>query len=290
MPSNGKNMRSLLTAGWKVLEENGVPNARRNAEWLMMSVVGGTILDLIIKSEQSLTALEEARFLSHIERRAAREPLQYIVGDTAFMSFPFRLAPGVFIPRPDTERLVEVTAQLLAEGDGPGRILDLCCGSGVIAVSLAAAFPDAQVIGVDSNPQAVLWAGINADLNELAARTEFVQAAAADFVVTEADRFDAVVCNPPYIPSGQIGDLPPEVRDYEPVDALDGGREGLDFYGLLIPRLEIWLRPGGLAAFEIGAEQALPVSNLMRNASFEKLETHQDYQQLDRVVTGCLPA
>ncbi len=288
MPTNGKNIRSLLTAGWKALEGGGVPNARRNAEWLLMSVIGGTILDLIVHSGQLLTAGEEARFLSLIARRTAREPLQHIVGDTAFMSLPFNIEPGVFIPRPDTERLVEVAADLLSKGDGPGRILDLCCGSGVIAISLAAAFPGAHVIGVDSNPQAVRLAGSNAALNEVAARTEFVQAAAAEFEVAESDRFDAVVCNPPYIPSGEIGELPPEVRDYEPVEALDGGREGLDFYTAIIPRLETWLRPGGLAAFEIGADQALPVTDLMRAAGFKKLETHLDYRQLDRVVTGRL--
>jgi release factor glutamine methyltransferase len=289
MPSNGKNIRSLLAAGWKTLEENGVPNARRNAEWLLMSVIGGTILDMIVQSEQPLTAGEEARFLSLIERRTAREPLQYIVGDTAFMSFPFHLEPGVFIPRPDTERLVEVAQQLLIESGGPGRILDLCCGSGVIAVSLAAAFPEARVVGVDSNPQAVRLAGSNAALNGLAARTEFVHAAAADFKVSESDRFDAVVCNPPYIPSGQIGELPPEVRNHEPIEALDGGSDALVFYRSIVPRLGAWLRPGGLAAFEIGADQASPVSTLMTNAGFDKLEIHRDYQQLDRVAAGRLP-
>ena len=289
MPTSGKNIRKLLAAGWQTLEAGGVPNARRNAEWLLMSVIGGTILDLVVHSEQPLPAEEEARYLSLIERRAAREPLQYIVGDTAFMSFPFKIEPGVFIPRPDTERLVEVTQRLLAEGDGPGRILDLCCGAGVIAISLAAAFPDARIVGVDSNSQAVRLAEGNAALNAVAARTEFVQAAAADFAVAEADRFDAVVCNPPYIPSGEIDALPPEVKDHEPIDALDGGREGLDFYRSTIPRLRTWLQPGGWAAFEIGAGQTLPVSSLLNAAGFKQLETHRDYRQLDRVVAGRLP-
>jgi release factor glutamine methyltransferase len=290
MPTSGMNIRDLLTTGWKTLEASGVPNARRNAEWLLMSVTGGTILDLIVHSDKTLSVADEARFRSLIERRSAREPLQYIVGDTAFMSLSFRIEPGVFIPRPDTERLVEVAQRLLAGDYGVKRILDLCCGAGVIAVSLARQLPDARVVGVDSNPQAIRLAVGNAALNDVAARTEFVQAAAADFTVDEASRFDAVVCNPPYIPSGEIDALPPEVKNHEPVDALDGGREGQDFYKATIPLLHTWLRPGGWAAFEIGAGQASSVSALMRAAGFEWLETHLDYRRLDRVVSGRLSA
>jgi release factor glutamine methyltransferase len=288
MENHGTTIHNLLSAGRKALEAGGAPNARRNAEWLLMSVVGGSLLDLIVGSDRPVAAEQVERYRTLITRRAAREPLQYLVGDTSFMSGRFHIEPGVFIPRPDTERLVEVTVQLLGGRTWSGRILDLCCGSGVIGISLAAMLPGARITGLDSSRRAVELARGNADLNDVGNRNEFVTAAAADFRVAEEDRFDAVVCNPPYIPSEDIGDLPPEVKDHEPLEALDGGPDGLDFYRDMVPRLHSWLRPGGLSVFEIGADQSAAVTALMAAAGFEQVTTHQDYQRLDRVISGHL--
>ncbi len=280
------NIGELLREGWMHLEQRGVPNARRNAEWMLASALGCRVLDLFVDSHRWAPPAGTERYRNFLLRRTAREPLQYITGDTSFMSLPFKIRPGVFVPRPDTEVLVEKVEEKLRKYGRAVRILDLCSGAGVIGISLAARLANCEVVGVDCSGEAARIAGENAVLNGVAKRVRFVHATAADYLNGETADFTAVVCNPPYIASGDIYELPPEVRDYEPRAALDGGPEGLDFYREIVPRLSGLIQSGGYAAFEIGANQRNAVTALLEGHVFNTIESYRDYSGHDRVVIG----
>jgi release factor glutamine methyltransferase len=205
------------------------------------------------------------------------------------MSLPFQIRPGVFVPRPDSELLVEKTEEKLKRYRRPVRVLDLCSGSGVIGISLAKRLADCEVVGVDCSEDAVRLACKNASVNGVSERIRFVHAAAERYLSHPTRAFTAVVCNPPYIASGDIPKLPPEVRNHEPMAALDGGPEGLDFYREIIPRLNAALEAGGYAAFEIGSTQRDAVVALLEAADFHLMESHRDYGGHDRVVIGRRP-
>lgn len=276
-----------------MLAEYGVPNARRNAEWLLCDSLGYSPLDLYIRSGRRLSDQEAEVYWGGIRRRCGREPLQYIVGTTEFMSLPFVTPTGVFVPRPDTEVLVEL-AETRLRGlplDSPLEILDLCCGSGVIAVSLAARIPNLTAVAVDTCARAVTTTRTNAERNGVGERVLAVETDAREYLESGLDRtFSAVVCNPPYVRVGELASLPPEVRDHEPRAALDGGQEGLDFYRVVAPGLARRVRPGGFAAFEIGDGLGAAVRNILIEAGFADVAITPDYAGRHRVVHGVQPA
>jgi len=277
------------------LVERGVPNARRNAEWLLGHALGCRSTDLYLAPYRVIDRCERDRFQDMLRRRGEREPLQYILESTEFMSLPFRMRRGVFIPRPETELLVEAAEALLGgiprRGDGPGPLsaLDLCCGAGVVGVSLAVRRPDLECTAVDIDADAVSLARENAADNGVGDRVSCIEASAADFVRGAARKYDAILCNPPYVPAADIDRLLPEVKDHEPRLALDGGADGLDFYREVIPLFPRITAPGGIIALEIGDTQGRIVSALAASAGFEDAAVRKDYRELDRVVTARRP-
>lgn len=280
-------IRDLLNKGEHTLVGSGVPNARRNAEWLLCRALNCTPLDLYVSSTQPAADDRVDHYENMIRRRAAREPLQHILGTTEFMSLPFDVRPGVFVPRPDTEILVEHTEARLRglPLDRPLAAVDLCCGSGVIAVSLARRVPNLEVVAVDMSPEAVALTAHNAALNDVADRVSVLQDDAVEHLSRSAPGgLAAVLCNPPYIETGLIRSLPPEVRDHEPVAALDGGSDGLNFYRRLVPALRDALRPGGFVALEIGDTQGGAVSTMLAGTGLDGIEVIPDYAGRDRVV------
>lgn len=288
----------LLREAEVYLVERGVPNARRNAEWLLGHVLECASPDLYLSPYRVLDRNDRDRFQSMLRRRGEREPLQYILGSTEFMSLPFDMRPGVFIPRPETELLVEKVEALLSEiapgrgGENAGEklaVLDLCCGAGVIGISLAARRRDLECVAVDVDEGAVVLARANAARSGVGDRVRCVEADAADFLRSRPGRYHAVVCNPPYVPAAEIDSLLPEVRDYEPRLALDGGADGLDFYREVIPLLPDVAAPGGIIALEIDDTQGRAVSALVEASAFSGAEVHKDYRDLDRVVTARRP-
>lgn len=293
-------IRLLLNRSEAYLVEHGVPNARRNAEWMLADQLRCRTVDLYTRSESAPAEDQSDEFWAKIKRRARREPLQYILGNTEFMSLPFEIPTGVFIPRPDTELLVETAEALLLERRGdPARrldVLDLCCGCGVIAVSLARRVAGLNAVAVDNSDLAVRAVERNARLNgvsgrvrcELRGASEYLDSAGGKGRGEPVDLFTAVVCNPPYIETGSLQDLPPEVRDFEPREALDGGPDGLDFYRDVVPKLPRRLAGDGFVVFEIGDQQAAAVAQLMERAGFVRTRVAQDYAGHDRIVTGLL--
>jgi release factor glutamine methyltransferase len=276
------------------LIERGVPNARRNAEWLLAHVLGCSSPELYLTPYRVIDRARLDLFHSLVGRRGAREPLQYILGTTEFMSLPFLVRPGVFIPRPDTEVLVEAVETVLRVHRGSFRptkngrvtVLDLCCGSGVIGVSLVCRLAEVDCVAVDVDADAVDLTRDNAARNGVESRVRAVEADAAEYLLGRPGPYDAIVCNPPYVPSGDIAGLLPELKDHEPSLGLDGGPDGLDFYRRLVPLLPPAMATGGIAAFEIGDTQARTVTSIFESASFGDVTVHRDYRHLDRVVTA----
>jgi release factor glutamine methyltransferase len=253
---------------------------------MLASALECSVLDLFVESRRPALTTQVERYRDYLLRRTAREPLQYITGDTSFMSLPFLIHPGVFVPRPDSEVLVEIVEEKLKRYRRPVRVLDLCSGSGVIGISLAKRLTNCRVVGVDHSGEAVRLARDNASLNGVPDRVSFVRETAGQYLAETGQAFTAVVCNPPYIAGEDIPKLPPEVRNYEPMAALDGGPDGLDFYREIIPRLHDSIEAGGYAAFEIGSTQREAVLALLTEASFLKRESYRDYGGHDRVVIG----
>ncbi len=281
-----ENVREWLKQAEAHLVSHGVPNARRNAEWMLCHSLGWSMLDVYVQSAAPLDRESARRYWEIVERRANREPLQYIVESTEFMSLPFEVRRGVFVPRPETELLVEkAEARLRARPiHEPLTVLDLCSGSGIVGVSLAYRVPNVEVVAVDASPEAVELTTANADRNAVADRVRAVRGDAFDFLEHFGACFTAIVCNPPYIATGELAALPREVRDHEPMVALDGGADGLDFYRRASPLLARRLHPGGFVLFEIGDTQAAAVSSLLQGAGLAGVAVHKDLAGCDRVV------
>lgn len=288
MDARPDRIRELLSRAEDHLVRHGVPNARRNAEWMLCHTLGWSMLDLYVQSGERLKDERVDAFWQRVERRASREPLQYILGSTEFMSLPFDVRPGVFVPRPETEVLVERAEALLRARPlhEPLRVLDLCCGSGIIGVSLAARIANLAVTAVDISHEAADMTAHNAGRNGVADRVRVIEADAFAWLEGSRDRVTAILCNPPYIESGQLAALPREVREHEPVRALDGGPDGLDFYRRVIPLLRPRLVAGGFVMFEIGDTQGPAVSSLLRDAGFADVEVVRDLSGRDRVVVA----
>ena len=203
------------------------------------------------------------RFWDLVERRKAGEPVAYITGRRAFWNIELHVGPGVLIPRPDSEVLIASALEHFEGTDGPKRILDLGTGPGTLLLAALDLWPNATGLGVDVSRQALSYAASNARRLGLEARARL---SVGDWAQGIKEKFDLILCNPPYVAEGT--DLGPGVREYEPDEALFAGREGLDAYRELAPQLPQLLNPGGLAAVEIGADQADAASELLARDRF----------------------
>ncbi len=277
-------VRELLNFGERELEEAGVPDSRTDARLLLESVSGLDGAHLFLEQDEPVRPEWESAYREGTAKRKRRIPLQHIVGETEFMGLPFQVDGRVMIPRQDTETLVEAVLAWEAENPLRGRtVLDLCTGSGCIAVSLEVFGNFSQVTGSDISEEALEVAEANARRNGCE-RAEFCR---SDLLKEfDGKRFALITANPPYIPTAEIGGLMPEVRDYDPHLALDGGEDGLLFYRRLAQELPGHLIYGGRVFLEIGWNQAEAVTGLLREAGFRHMEVRQDDAGCDRVVTG----
>lgn len=259
--------------------DKGIDSGRRDAELLLGAILRLDRVGLYLQFDRPLEQPELDAYRALVVRRAKREPLQYILGETEFWSLPFSVSPAVLIPRPDTEVLVEEALRL---APGP-RILDVGTGSGVLAVVLAREWPDAEVVALDICPQVLAMAVANARRNGVEGRVRFIE---GDLVRLPAGAFDLIVSNPPYIPAADLDGLMPEVRDFEPRRALDGGSDGLDPYRALAAQAETSLTPNGWLLVEVGIDQAAAVQQLFSDAGLTEVFCRADYGGIPRVVGG----
>ncbi|MBN9553837.1 MAG: peptide chain release factor N(5)-glutamine methyltransferase [Alphaproteobacteria bacterium] len=263
---SGPQIRDLLHDAAARLSAAGVPGARLDARILLAHAMNVT-RDELIAAGRPPTADEASQFASLLARRLAREPIAYITGRKEFWSLDFAVGPGVLVPRPDTETLVEAAIALFADRHAALRIADLGTGSGAILVALLKELPGARGIGFERSGQALTFARANLESHGLAARGEI----AAEDWNTASGPFDLVVSNPPYIPTADIDGLEPEIRLYEPRAALDGGPDGLDAYRNLSSLLPDLLCPGGTALLELGEGQTQRVKSLFQGLQVRQI-------------------
>lgn len=242
---------TLKILNWtkEYLLSKGVVNARLEAEWLLCAVMRLDRVGLYLQYDKPLNDIELSAYRAMVARRARREPLQHILGSQEFFGLDFEVTPAVLIPRYDTELLI---SEAVKWQPNPDTVLDVGTGSGCIAVTLKKQFPTALVTATDVSEAALSVAGRNAQKH--GAELELLSGSL--FTPVAGRRFDLIVSNPPYIPTADIETLDPEVRDYDPGSALDGGRDGLDFYRSLVPAAVEYLNTGGWLLMENGIGQA----------------------------------
>lgn len=262
-------VESLVTAG--------VPDAEVDAWYLFEHVTGMNRASYFLHSTDAMEEEQVKNLRELVEKRAKRIPLQYITGSQEFMGYSFLVSPATLIPRQDTEVLVEEVSRV-AEGK---RVLDLCTGTGCILLSLAKLCRLATAVGTDISAEAVETAKKNAKC--LQAEAEFYCGDLFE-AVPQGMCFDIIVSNPPYIPSAVIASLMPEVKEHEPMRALDGDADGLKFYREIIKNANKYLTEQGRVFFEIGCEQGADVSALLSENGFQNIRVIKDLAGLDRVV------
>ncbi len=272
--------QALLSEGTEVLL-NHSDTARLDAEVLLAHIIRKERVWFAIHAKDKPDDETVLEFRDLLKRRCSGEPVAYITGTREFMGLSFNVRDGILIPRPDTETLVE--AVLKEKLPKNARIIDLCTGSGAIAVSLAHYISDASVCAVDISDICIKTATENAEKNGVLNRVQFKQ---ADVLSDELnfDKVDILVSNPPYIESSMLADLMKDVRDFEPTLALDGGNDGLIFYRRIVSLLPNLLKSGGLVAFEVGHNQADSVSEILKVHGCTNIKTVCDLAGIKRVV------
>lgn len=270
--------REAVEFGTKCLTDAGVPDAALDAWYLLQMVCKIERSYYYVHGEEDITQDAQKEYEIAVQKRAEHIPLQYIIGEQEFMGLRFKVNSNVLIPRQDTETLVEQVLKIVKPGM---KVLDLCTGSGCVLISVLKNAPELTGMGSDISKAALLVAKENAKLHEVDA--EWVR---SDLFDNITETFDVIMANPPYISTGEILSLMPEVRDFEPENALDGGADGLDFYRKIAGQVKDYLNPGGYVYMEIGYDQGEAVSELMRNAGFTEVEVIKDLARNDRVVKG----
>jgi release factor glutamine methyltransferase len=264
----------------------GIDSPRLDAELLLARALGSSRIELIADAKRPLAAPELARFRDLVRRRRAREPMAYILGEREFYGRTFRVDQRVLIPRPDTETLVDVALERTRGLSLSMRALDVCTGSGCVAVTLARERPSSIVFAADASADAVEVARDNA--LRLGAYNLAVRCGDLFEPLRASCRFDLVTANPPYVAERDIAGLMPDVRDYEPRLALDGGPDGLAIVRRIVGEAAGHLASGGALVVEVGAEQAAAVAELFARAGFVGIAVRRDYGRIERVVSGML--
>ncbi|MEW6419949.1 MAG: peptide chain release factor N(5)-glutamine methyltransferase [Nitrospirota bacterium] len=305
---NDMNALNKLRKAKEFLEKSGVEDAAKNAELIISHCLGidraSLYRDNPIITEDLISKIDE-----FLKRREKREPLQYVIGYTKFYGLKIKVGPGVLIPRPETELLVEEAIKAVrrhestvsppthpspsrGEGKGGGEnsskitghrslsILDLCTGSGCLALALAKEFPEAKVYGTDTSEVAISYAKENVELNNINNVT-FLKGNL--FEPLKNLVFDLIVSNPPYIRKDDIKNLQLEIKNWEPVEALDGGEDGLDYYRMIIPGARGYLKESGYLILELGVGQSDAVRKMAEDKGFKNISLVKDYAGIERI-------
>lgn len=267
------------------LEKAGIPNAAFDAAKIIEKHTGFGRGEIVMYGSRPFTGIS-ADFWKDVERRVHREPLQYICGTWPFFGLDFFVGKGVLIPRPDTEIICETAIPFLKTEKAPA-ILELCAGSGCISVSVLKHVRDCKAVCVEISDDAAFYLKKNIQYHGLENRIKVIKGdmLSESGIPGLSGKFDALLCNPPYIESGGISSLEPEVSEYEPRLALDGGRDGLKFYRAAEKYFH-FLSAGGMAVFEVGAGESSDVSGIFKAGGLEDIFIKKDYSGINRVVGG----
>lgn len=277
---------AALAAGRAVLERAGVPSAALDSRLLLAAAAGIDMAALIARGRDPLPSLAQMAFDAHLRKRTKGVPVARILGEKEFWGRTFKIDAPALVPRPDTETLVEaVLDEIGAARSSALRICDLGTGSGVIVISLLLELPAARGVAVDISEGALAVARENAKRFGVADRIAFRR---CDFAEVPDGPFDVVVANPPYVESGAIAGLAPDVREHDPRIALDGGPDGLAAYRTILAHVGRLVADGGLVAFELGQGQGGAVAALCSYAGLDEIRVRADLSGIDRVVTARL--
>ena len=281
-----KTYNELYINTRSTLKRSGIEAYALEARVLVSSAAGKTVQQLLRDLSLYTTPQVEEQVNAYVARRLAGEPVAYITGDWEFYGLPIKVTKDILIPRADTELLVDLVKQALTGYKMDARVLDLCCGSGCITCAVGHELPATKLVAVDLSASALEVCRANVNLNRLSTRVICLQADATASPPLGIGNFDIIVSNPPYIPSKEIASLDGSVKDYEPIWALDGGKDGLRFYRSIIKFWKTLLRPDGLLIFEVGEGQAEKVAEMLMAAGFTSTSIHQDTREVDRAVVG----
>lgn len=280
----------LLQYGKDRLKQSGNEYAKYEGKVLLEETIGMSYMRMLLCMEEEVSKEKEQRYKELIHRRCNHYPLQYILGYAHFMDYTYFVNENVLIPRNDTEVLVELANDILKKefekvhyGASAYHLLDLCCGSGCIGISLKLYHEEIDLTLCDISEKALEVTRKNLDKYDICGKI-----LESDLFTDIDETYHMIVCNPPYIEKKEIQGLMEEVRDYEPRIALDGGEDGLDFYKEIVSRSQQYLKENGYLIFEIGYNQGMVVSELMEQAGFLDVVVKKDYSGLDRVVIGHL--
>lgn len=298
MPNNPRplTIREALQRASSFLSDAGITETAFIAEYLLRSYFDWDRTRFVTELQRPITASDWHGIVTWLQRAADKEPIQYIVGKQDFFGERFAVAPGVLIPRPETELLIEHVLRVgkhLMQTYPHLKVIDLGTGSGAIPITLAKQQPSWEVWALELSDTAITIARNNAEQLGVSESVRFVHGtmyaireSLGDMLELTAPSFQIIVSNPPYIPSQDIASLQTEVRDHEPRMALDGGNDGLDFYRAIAAQVKGLITSPGLVAFEIGMGQGEEVAELLRNVGAKKTEIHLDFRGIDRVVLG----
>jgi release factor glutamine methyltransferase len=276
---------SLVKWAVEDFRARGIENPRLDAELIVAHALGIDRTRVIIDGARPLEGAELSKLRELVKRRRSHEPIAYLRGYREFYGREFKVDRRVLIPRPDTEALVDVALARSSHVSLSMRMLDLCTGSGCVAVSVARQRPTGKVVASDLSPDALAVARDNA-LRLGAYNMAFVE---SDLFANIQGKFDVITANPPYILTSDIEGLQPDIREFEPRLALDGGADGLDLVRRIVERAPDHLVPGGVLALEIGMGEAAATQALLEARGFTEVRADRDYAKIDRVVSGLRP-
>ncbi len=273
----------------RTLKAAGVEDYNMEARLIICAAAGKTKEELL--RDMKLYAFDdlERKVNDMARRRVDGEPIAYVLGEWEFMGLPFNVDPQVLIPRADTELLAELAVKFLQRKVADGmRVLDLCCGTGCIGITVAKTVQSCRVVLVDNSMAALRVARSNVLRNGVSRNTTCIEADAMKNPPVLLGKYDLIVCNPPYVPTAEIATLDRGVKDHEPRTALDGGADGLQFYRAIIPNWKAILKPTGIIMFECGEGQSAAIMDLLTENGFGRVASHPDMAGTPRVVAGAL--
>lgn len=278
-------VQQLLFKGYEILKQQNIESYMLDCQLILGKVLNMDRMSIIINKELEVREQKTEEFFRLLEKRKNKMPLKYITEEVEFMGLDFFVKQGVLVPRPDTEILVEETIKEIRENK-LGRICDVCCGSGVIGLSIAKLLEDTVVYCCDISEVAEEVTKENIQRLSLSERAQFVNSDLLTFALEDELEFDVIVSNPPYIKTEVIPTLMEDVKDHEPYIALWGGKDGLDFYRRITAQSLNILKKGGLLAYEIGYDQSKEVENILQKNGYANVRTVKDLAGNDRVVLG----
>lgn len=281
------NIGEVLVEAYEILKKVQIESYLLDSQLLLGKVLNKDKLFIMINRDFKLNLNQENEFSRLIQIRKSKMPIKYILGECEFMGMNFIVKPGVLIPRPDTEILVEEVIKYVKE-KGYTKICDVCSGSGAIGISIAEFIKDVRVTLYDISEEALAVAKLNIDRFNLSIRINDEYSDLLQAAIKQHKKFEVIVCNPPYIKEAVIPTLMEDVKEYEPFIALCGGKDGLDFYRRITKESLQVLEKGGLLAFEIGYDQREEVEDILLKSGFKVIECIKDLSGNDRVIKATL--